>query len=173
MEFWWWILLGAVVMIGGTVFLSRRAVRSGPDPTQLTIEPAVIAEIEQLCAQGRSVEAIAVLRRATGLNLLNAKVIVDRVDRRRQERSGRQRPPGAAAPSAAAPSTPASSLPVPPAVVGDSDVVDQPSASEVDLDTELHVRSLIAEGRRRDAVNLVRARTDWDAEQAGRFIDSL
>lgn len=166
MEFWWWILLGAVVVISGTVVLSRRAVRSGPDPTQLTFEPALIAEIEQLCAQGRQVEAIAVLRRATGLNLLNAKVIVDRVDRRRRERAG-----GAAAPGtspAARPDPVAQVDPGPPPPAGEG-----PSASEIDLDTELHARSLVAEGRRTDAVHLVRARTDWDSEQAARFVDSL
>ncbi|TKV60738.1 hypothetical protein FDO65_03400 [Nakamurella flava] len=166
MEFWWWILLGAVVVISGTVILSRRAVRSGPDPTQLTFEPALIAEIEQLCAQGRQVEAIAVLRRATGLNLLNAKVIVDRVDRRRRERAA-----GGAASTGRSPARgpePVARVdPAPPPVS------EGPSVSEIDLDTELHARGLVADGRRTDAVNLVRARTDWDTEQAARFVDSL
>lgn len=165
MEFWWWVVLGAVIVIGGTVVLSRRAMRAGPDPTQLTIEPAVIAEIEQLCAQGRQVEAIVVLRRATGLNLMNAKLIVDRVDRRRRERGAKPATDRSTAP-AGVPTVPAE--PGPEVVAAD-----EPSTSEVDLDTELHARSLVAEGRRSDAVNLVRARTDWDAEQSARFVDSL
>lgn len=166
MDFWWWILLAAAVVIVGTVVLSRRAVRSGPDPTQVTIAPDVIARIEKLCAQGRSVEAIALLRQETGLNLLNARTIVDRVDRRRRQRSATAGPAGTAAsgaPAGTAAGPAAAPLPD----------VEQPSVSEIDLDTELHARSLAAEGRRTDAVNLVRARTDWDAEQAARFVDSL
>lgn len=169
MDFWWWILLAAAVVIVATVVLSRRAVRSGPDPTQVTIAPDVIASIEKLCAQGRSVEAVALLRKETGLNLRNATVIVDRVDRRRRQRSA----PAAEGP-AGSPGTPSvgPTATVPAATVPPADV-EEPSASEIDLDTELHARSLAAEGRRTDAVNLVRARTDWDTEQAARFVDSL
>ena len=168
MDFWWWILLAAAVVIVATVVVSRRAVRSGPDPTQITIAPDVIARIEKLCAQGRSVEAIALLRQETGLNLLHARTIVDRVDRRRRQRSTPAGSAGSA--GTAASGAPVRSATGPAAPPPD---VEQPSVSEIDLDTELHARSLAAEGRRTDAVNLVRARTDWDAEQAARFVDSL
>lgn len=166
MDFWWWIVLAAAVVIVATVVVSRRAVRSGPDPTQVTIAPDVIARIETLCAQGRPVEAIALLRQATGLNLMNAKLIVDRVDRRRRQRTASAG--NAAVSTPAVPATGTAAGPAEPQADAE-----QPSASEIDLDTELHVRSLAAEGRRADAVNLVRARTDWDAEQAARFVDSL
>jgi len=48
-----------------------------------------------------------------------------------------------------------------------------PSTAPVDLDTELEVRSLVADGDKTAAITLVRARTGWDLSSAKDYIDGL
>ena len=48
-----------------------------------------------------------------------------------------------------------------------------PSTAPVDLDTELEVRSLVADGDKATAISLVRARTGWNRSAATEYVDSL
>ena len=57
------------------------AVAAEIDGQELDIEPAVLAEIRRLADNGQKIEAIKVLREATGLGLAEAKSIVDSLDR--------------------------------------------------------------------------------------------
>lgn len=76
-----WFVIGALVLLAAAVAVGRRAARKGVDPTQVTLDPALVEEIRGLHAQNRKVQAIALLRQRTGVNLQSAVVIVDRLTR--------------------------------------------------------------------------------------------
>lgn len=64
--------------------------KNGTKPTVVTeddLPPEVIRAIEQ----GRKIEAIKLLREATGLGLANAKVLVDKAGRQHAPRSSQPR----------------------------------------------------------------------------------
>lgn len=84
MDTWIWILVGLLVALVLLLVVARRAARSGVDPTQVSIEPDVMAKLEELCGAGRKVEAIRVLRQSTGLGLAPAVAIVERIDRKQR-----------------------------------------------------------------------------------------
>jgi len=56
------------------------AVAAEIDGQELDIDPAVLAEIRKLSDSGRKIEAIKVLRDATGLGLAEAKQIVESLE---------------------------------------------------------------------------------------------
>ena len=56
------------------------AVAAEIEGQELDIDPKVLDEIRQLSDAGRKIEAIKVLREATGLGLTEAKEIVDSLD---------------------------------------------------------------------------------------------
>jgi ribosomal protein L7/L12 len=57
------------------------AVAAEIDGQELDIDPAVLADIRKLSDSGQKIEAIKLLREATGLGLTEAKRIVDSLDR--------------------------------------------------------------------------------------------
>jgi ribosomal protein L7/L12 len=57
------------------------AVAAEIDGQELDIDPAVLADIRKLSDSGQKIEAIKLLREATGLDLTEAKRIVDSLDR--------------------------------------------------------------------------------------------
>ena len=59
------------------------AVAAEIDGQELDIDPAVLAEIRKLSDSGRKIEAIKLLREATGLGLAEAKNIVESLDKTR------------------------------------------------------------------------------------------
>jgi ribosomal protein L7/L12 len=59
------------------------AVAAEIDGQELEIDSAILAEVRALADQGRTIEAIARLREATGLDLGRAKDIVESLDRMR------------------------------------------------------------------------------------------
>jgi ribosomal protein L7/L12 len=59
------------------------AVAAEVDGQELEIDSAILAEVRALADQGRTIEAIARLREATGLDLARAKDIVESLARMR------------------------------------------------------------------------------------------
>jgi ribosomal protein L7/L12 len=57
------------------------AVAAEIDGQELDLDPAILAEIRRLAGNGQKIEAIKVLRDATGLGLARAKDIVDSLER--------------------------------------------------------------------------------------------
>lgn len=79
MTTWAWIFVGIVVVLLVAMLLTRRA-NSGVDPTQLLLDPELVAKVRLLAQQNQKIAAISMLREGTpGLGLSSAKVMVDRM----------------------------------------------------------------------------------------------
>jgi len=61
------------------------AVAAEIDGQELDVDPAILAEVRRLAGSGQKIEAIKVLRDATGLGLAEAKDIVDSLERMPRE----------------------------------------------------------------------------------------
>ena len=154
METWWILLIAAVIALVIVLAWSARKRRSYVDPTQITIDASLAGKVTSLYQQGKKVEAVKLLREQTGLSLADAVTIVEKIASRSKSGSNsgsktavkRERPPR-------------------------TDTA--PSTSPVDLDTELEVRSLVADGNKITAITLVRARTGWDLSAAKDYVESL
>jgi len=151
---WWILVIAAVIALVFVLAWSARKRRSYVDPTQVTIDAALAGQVTGLYQQGKKVEAVKLLREQTGLSLADAVTIVEKIASRSKSGSNsgsktavkRERPPR-------------------------TDTA--PSTSPVDLDTELEVRSLVADGDKITAITLVRARTGWDLSAAKDYVESL
>jgi len=153
-ETWWILLIAAVIALVFVLAWSARKRRSYVDPTQVTIDAALAGQVTELYQQGKKVEAVKLLREQTGLSLADAVTIVEKIASR----------------SKTGPNT-GSTTAVRKERASRSDTA--PSTAPVDLDTELEVRSLVADGDKATAISLVRARTGWNRSAAAEYVDSL
>jgi len=151
---WWILLIAAVIALVFVLAWSARKRRSYVDPTQVTIDAALAGQVTELYQQGKKVEAVKLLREQTGLSLADAVTIVEKIASR----------------SKTGPNT-GSTTAVRKERASRSDTA--PSTAPVDLDTELEVRSLVADGDKATAISLVRARTGWNRSAATEYVDSL
>ena len=154
MQTWWILLIAAVIALVFVLAWSARKRRSYVDPTQVTIDAALAGQVTGLYQQGKKVEAVKLLREQTGLSLADAVTIVEKIASR----------------SKTGPNT-GSTTAVRKERASRSDTA--PSTAPVDLDTELEVRSLVADGDKATAISLVRARTGWNRSAATEYVDSL
>ena len=154
MQTWWILLIAAVIALVFVLAWSARKRRSYVDPTQVTIDAALAGQVTELYQQGKKVEAVKLLREQTGLSLADAVTIVEKIASR----------------SKTGPNT-GSTTAVRKERASRSDTA--PSTAPVDLDTELEVRSLVADGDKATAISLVRARTGWNRSAATEYVDSL
>ncbi len=142
-----------IVVIVLLFLIFARRVVGGVDPTQLLLDPDLVARVRTLAAADQKIAAIKLLREGTpGLGLAAAKQMIDRM---------------AASPSTAAPGI---DLAKPgPGVAFD----DAPSASSISLEIELQARSLKSDGQAIQAIKLVRQQTSWDLRTAKEYVDGL
>ena len=147
-ETWLLIVIMVVAVPLVLLFIARRAARSRVDPTEVTIDPTLAATLVDMYHQGNKVQATKLLRERTGLALADAVRIVERLARRQS--------PGVPAADAA--------------TTGD-DLVSAPEA--LDLDIEFEARSLVADGRKLEAMNIIRDRAGWSLRNAKEYVDRL
>ena len=76
---WFWILVVVAAVLVVIVMLGRRAASSRIDPTQVSIDPALAAQVRELYAKGDKLPAVKALRAATGLGLADAIRIADKL----------------------------------------------------------------------------------------------
>ena len=150
--------IAAVIALVIVLTWSTRRRRSYVDPTQVTIDASLAGKVSGLYQQGKKVEAVKLLREQTGLSLADAVTIVEKIAKRSKSgsTSGRKTEVKKAAVNEPAPGADVS-----------------PSTAPVDLDTELEVRSLVADGDKVEAIKLVRARTGWNLSRAKDYVDGL
>lgn len=163
------ILVAFVAVVVIIVAVGRKVVTKGVDPTQLTFDPSVMADVHALARAGKKVQAVALLRQANpDLSLLVATAMVEKMALRKPGPAGAvpDAVPGAADVPPVLPEVP---LTPPPAQWAD----DAPSASVVPFEVELEVRNLHAQGRDGDAVQMLRADAGFDAEEAREFVRGL
>lgn len=158
------ILVGAAAIIVVLFVLGRRALAPGVDPTQLTFDPSVMAEVRTLAVSGDKIRAIKLLRdQNPGLGLASAKQLVDRMA------LSAQRPKPAGAAPVADPALPRDQEPPMEAVGVDT----MPSSSTVPLDVELDARNFKAQGRTAAAVTLIAEQTGCTAAEAATYVAGL
>jgi len=153
-ETWWILLIAAVIALVIVLAWSARKRRSYVDPTQVTIDASLAGKVTGLYQQGKKVEAVKLLREQTGLSLADAVTIVEKIASR--SKSGSNSGSKTAVKRERAPRADTA-----------------PSTAPIDLDTELEVRSLVADGDKATAISLVRARTGWNRSAATEYVDSL
>jgi len=150
--------IAAVIALVIVLTWSTRRRRSYIDPTQVTIDAALAGKVNDLYRQGKKLEAVKLLHEQTGLSLADAVTITEKIASR--SKSGSK--------SSSKSSSQAGSKRE---RASNADM--SPSTAPVDLDTELEVRSLVADGDKTAAITLVRARTGWDLSSAKDYIDGL
>ncbi len=147
MDILFWIVVIVAAALIALVIVTRSAARARVDPTQVSIDPAVATQVRELYARNDKVQAIKVLRGATGLGLADAVRIADKL-----VAGGRSRSSGA--PSPVSGPRPDGAGPIGPAELQ-------------------QIRSLLAEDRKTDAVTLVRELTGMGLDQAEDYVESL
>ena len=152
------LLVAAVIALVIVLTWSTRRRRSYIDPTQVTIDASLAGKVNGLYQQGKKLDAVKLLREQTGLSLADAVTITEKIASR--SKSGSK--------SSSKSSSQAGSKRE---RASNADM--SPSTAPVDLDTELEVRSLVADGDKTAAITLVRARTGWDLSSAKDYIDGL
>ena len=78
MSIWFWIAVVIAAALAA-LLVSRLGARSRVDPTQVSIDAAVAAEVKRLYAGGDKPQAVKTLRAATGLGLADAVRIADKL----------------------------------------------------------------------------------------------
>ena len=148
MDIWFWIVvvLGAAVI--AMVIVGARRARQRVDPTQITIDPALAAQIKALLAKGDKLKAVKVLREATGLGLGDAVRIVEKM-------TPQKKTPGEKAPSA---------TPV---------VLSKSAHADIGPDHLDELRSLVGAGQQIQAIKMVRELTGMGLKDAKEFVDRL
>ena len=152
------LLVAAVIALVIVLTWSTRRRRSYVDPTQVTIDASLAGKVNGLYQQGKKLDAVKLLREQTGLSLADAVTITEKIASR--SKSGSK--------SSSKSSSQAGSKRE---RASNADM--SPSTAPVDLDTELEVRSLVADGDKTAAITLVRARTGWDHSSAKEYVDGL
>ena len=140
----YWIVVIVVAVLVALLVLGRRGARSGIDPTKVSIDAAVAADVKRLYAKGDKLQAVKVLRTATGLGLADAVRIADKL-------GATAKPvPGKSA------SSPAKSV-----------------DSAIGPDHHDQLRSLVADGRQAEAIALVRKLTGMSLQDATDYVHAL
>jgi len=171
--------IAAVIALVIVLTWSTRRRRSYVDPTQVTIDASLAGRVSGLYQQGKKVEAVKLLREQTGLSLADAVTIVEKIAKRSKSGSTSGNTAGvdkAGVNKAGVDKAAATKAPQEKATVRNDPApgIDaSPSTAPVDLDTELEVRSLIADGDKVEAIKLVRARTGWNNSTAKDYVDGL
>jgi ribosomal protein L7/L12 len=148
--FWVGILLGAALI--ALVIVGAVRARNRVDPTDISLDPALVAKIRGHYRKGDKLGAVKALRAATGLGLADAVRIVDKL--------------GATAKPA--PSKAASSKAGPVAAGGVP-----PISATIGPDHEDELRSLVAAGQQIEAIKMVRTLTGMGLKDAKEYVDRL
>jgi len=145
-DIWFWIVTIVAAALVALVIVNVRAARSRVDPTQVSIDAALAAEVRTLYAKGDKLQAVKKLRAATGLGLADAVRIVDKM--------------GAGAKPARAAGT---SL----------DKSSSGVAAAIGPDHQDEVRSLVAAGQQFEAVKLVQQLTGMSLIDAKDYVERM
>lgn len=149
MDIWFWIVVVIGAAVIAMVVLGARRARSRIDPTQITIDPSLAAQIKSLLVKGDKLKAVKVLREATGLGLGDAVRIVEKMTPPQKNGPG-QKPPTATS-------------------------VDLGKAAHADIGPDHldELRSLVGAGQQIQAIKMVRELTGMGLKDAKDFVDGL
>jgi ribosomal protein L7/L12 len=148
---WFWLVMLPVAAVIALVIVRAMRTRSRVDPTDVSLDPALVTNVRELYRKGDKLAAVKALRAATGLGLADAIRIVDKL--------------GATAKPA--PSKDGSSTgDLPP-------ITTTPVAAAIGPDHDDELRSLVAAGQQIEAIKLVRTLTGMDLKDAKEYVDRL
>jgi len=148
---WFWVvvLLGAAVI--ALVIVGSVRARNRVDPTNVSLDPALVAKVRGLYREGDKLGAVKALRAATGIGLADAVRIVDKL-------------------GATTKPAPSKGHPV------DEDlppITAAPIAAAIGPDHQDELRSLVAAGQQIEAIKIVRTLTGMGLKDAKDYVDRL
>jgi ribosomal protein L7/L12 len=143
---WFWVvvLLGAAVI--ALVIVGAVRARSRVDPTDVSLDPALVARIRQLYGKGDKLGAVKALRAATGLGLADAIRIADKLGASAKPAPSKEHPGGSGVP---------------------------PLTAAIGPDHQDEVRSLVAAGQQIEAIKMVRTLTGMGLKEATEYVERL
>lgn len=143
MDIWLWVVIIVAAVLVAFVILGTRGARSGVDPTQVSIDPALATKVRELYAKGDRLQAVKDLRAATGLKLADAIRIADKL--------------GAGAKSA----------------TGGPVLQNASPGTDLGPDHRDEIESLVRAGNKIEAIKRVRELTGLGLKEAKGYVDRL
>jgi ribosomal protein L7/L12 len=150
-DIWLWIVILVAAALIALVIVNARAARSRVDPTQVSIDPALVGQLRDLEAKGKKLDAVRLLRKSTGLGLADAVRIVDKL-----AASGRATKPERGTPD-----------------IGGAASGNGATTANIGPDNEAELRTLVAAGQQIQAIKMVRELTGMGLKEAKDFVDRL
>ncbi len=146
MDTWFWVvtLLGAALV--ALVIVNIRRARTRVDPTDVSLDPALVAKVRELYRKGDKLGAVKALRAATGISMADAIRIADKLG-------------ATAKPTPAKDRSVTTGLP--------------PTTAAIGPDHDDELRSLVAAGQQIEAIKLVRSLTGMGLKDAKDYVDRL
>ena len=148
---WFWVvtLFGAALV--ALVIVNVRRARKRVDPTDVSLDPALVANVRELYRKGDKLAAVKALRAATGLGLADAVRIADKLGATAKPAPSKQGSVSGELPPITAP----------------------PITAAIGPDHNDELRSLVAAGRQIEAIKLVRTLTGMGLKDAKEYVDRL
>jgi len=150
-DIWFWVVVLPIAALIALVIVGAVRSRSRVDPTDVSLDPALVANVRELYRKGDKLAAVKALRAATGLGLADAVRIADKLG----------------APAKPAPSKQGSVSGEPPPITA------TPITAAIGPDHNDQLRSLVAAGRQIEAIKLVRTLTGMGLKDAKEYVDRL
>ncbi len=148
---WYWVVMLPVAALIALVIVRAMRIRKRVDPTDVSLDPALVANIRELYRKGDKLAAVKALRAATGLGLADAIRIADKL--------------GATAKPAPSKQGSAAGEPLP--------ITATPVTAAIGPDHNDELRSLVAAGQQIEAIELVRTLTGMGLKDAKDYVDRL
>jgi ribosomal protein L7/L12 len=142
-DIWFWVVVVLAAVVVAFVLVGARGARARVDPTQVTIDAELAAQLKALYAKGDKLQAVKDLRAATGLGLADAVRIVDKL-------GAKAAPAGGSAPATGRAIT-----------------------ANIGPDHQAEIRSLVAAGDKIEAIKRVRQLTGMGLKEAKDYVDQL
>jgi ribosomal protein L7/L12 len=145
-DIWFWVVILLAAALIALVIVGALRARNRVDPTDVSLDPALVAKVRSQYRKGDKLGAVKALRAATGLGLADAVRIVDKLGATAKP-APKDGPPGAGA--------------VP------------PISATIGPDHDDELRSLVAAGQQIEAIKMVRTLTGMGLKDAKDYVDRL
>ena len=151
MDIWFWVVVLPIAALIALVIVGAVRSRSRVDPTDVSLDPALVANVRELYRKGDKLAAVKALRAATGLGLADAVRIADKLGATAKPAPSKQGSVSGELPPITAP----------------------PITAAIGPDHNDELRSLVAAGRQIEAIKLVRTLTGMGLKDAKEYVDRL
>ena len=146
MDYWFWVVMLPVSALIALVIVRGMRMRKRVDPTDVSLDPALVANVRELYRKGDKLAAVKALRAATGLGMADAIRIADKLGATSKPAPSKDR-------------RAAGDLPSINAAIGP--------------DHQDELRAMVAAGQQVEAIKMVRTLTSMGLKDASEYVDRL